>query len=173
MTWNQITWQEHSEKKVGSLLVNFILYTRLILDLCLLGVHKRNSNTRKNVFNRKEWKLVFIQSYFILMQSYSTSPNLLYMCFFEYISSTFFLPLLPNRFLSEGLFSKYWILLARTWVPGRPKEWRRPVTLCSTISFVPPASVPRTCIKNLCQIHHFILPHFSLTKEDLALCSTP
>uniref|UniRef100_A0A2P2JWK0 Glycosyltransferase n=1 Tax=Rhizophora mucronata TaxID=61149 RepID=A0A2P2JWK0_RHIMU len=69
------------------------------------------------------------------------------MCRFKYILSTSFLPFIPICSLTEGFWSKNWRFCARTRVPGRPTGCRRPVTLCSTISFVPPASVPSTCHK--------------------------
>ncbi len=79
------------------------------------------------------------------MQFTRTSTNLLYMCRFKYILSTFFRPSIPICSLANGFLSKNPRFWARTRVPGCPRGWRRPVTLWSTIAFVPPASVPSTC----------------------------
>lgn len=82
--------------------------------------------------------------YFILMDLYKISPNFWYMCFFRYIFSTFSLPFSPIYCLAVGCCSKNSMFWARAGAPRRPRGWSRPVTLCSTISFVPPESVPRT-----------------------------
>ena len=83
-------------------------------------------------------------TYLLLMHLTITSTNFLYMCCFKYILCTFFLPSIPICFLANWFLSKNRRFCPRTWFPGCPTGWRRPVTLCSTISCVPPASVPRT-----------------------------
>lgn len=83
-------------------------------------------------------------TYLLLMHLVITSTKFLYMCCFKYIFCTFFLPSTPICFLANWFLSKNRRFCARTSFPGCPTGWRRPVTLFSTISRVPPASVPRT-----------------------------
>ena len=112
------------------------------------SVERSNTNTRSNLTNSwqiKEWKMSSRRYYLILMHLYRTSANLLYMWRFKYILSTFFLPLFPICSLADGFLSKNLIFSERIWVPRCPTGWSRPVTFCSTISLVPPASVPSTC----------------------------
>lgn len=109
---------------------------------------------------QKQWKNETevrnkIYVYLGLMHLTRTSTNLLYMCRFKYVFSTLSLPCIPICFLTDGCSSKNWRFWARALTPGRPIGWRRPVTLWSTISFVPPASVPRTCSKNRNQSNVF------------------
>lgn len=103
------------------------------------------------------WKLQAQGSYLLLMHLTITSTNLLYMCCFKYIFRTFFLPSSPICSLTDRFSSKYRRFCARTGFPGRPVGWRRPVTLCSTISSVPPASVPSTYTKEKRDLLHYFL----------------